>query len=284
LSSNIVTLTGGGGYIVTNLGYGYPVFTSNFWFTNVLLTAGYTNNGSGAISYGNQTAGSATPPSAVAGFILTGSTTNLTIQINVNAPDDSANSVYVNIDNAPAEPANVADIIPFTSGFQDRNINQRGTGSFDAPQYTNYGWTLSAGLHKVTVQNREASVLLKSLLVNSAQAGDITPPIISAITATPTTNSATITWTTDEGAKGYVSYGDNNVGFHFLNSTNEPGFVTSHSITIGSLIPTSIYYYSILQNDAANNLTNALYYSFTTSTPNANTNFANAPINLRIIR
>ena len=41
----------------------------------------------------------------------------------------------------------------------------------------------------------------------SPPTGDTTPPVISSIMATPSSNSATITWTTDESATSQVDFG-----------------------------------------------------------------------------
>ncbi|MFZ2188032.1 MAG: fibronectin type III domain-containing protein, partial [Candidatus Moraniibacteriota bacterium] len=83
---------------------------------------------------------------------------------------------------------------------------------------------------------------------------DSTPPqILTGPTATPTNNSATITWTTDEPADSYVEYGlDTSYGAVFGNSA----LGTTHSVTLpATLSGSTLYHYRIKTKDASNNLT-----------------------------
>jgi hypothetical protein len=81
--------------------------------------------------------------------------------------------------------------------------------------------------------------------------GDLTPPVISAVSASPTTNSATVTWTTNEPSTSTVSYGTSaaTLGSSFGNSV----MVTTHSLTVPSLLPGTQYFYRVTSADAANN-------------------------------
>ncbi len=83
--------------------------------------------------------------------------------------------------------------------------------------------------------------------------GDTTAPVVSNITTSNvTSNSATITWTTDE-------LSDSTVGFSTTTDvfTTEQGvasMVTSHSVTLTSLIPGSTYYYQVKSYDPSSNV------------------------------
>src|SRR6185503_14171575 len=81
--------------------------------------------------------------------------------------------------------------------------------------------------------------------------GDLTPPVISVVSASPTTNSATVTWTTNEASTSTVSYGTSaaTLGSSFGNSV----MVTAHSLTVPSLLPGTQYFYRVTSADAANN-------------------------------
>ena len=83
-------------------------------------------------------------------------------------------------------------------------------------------------------------------------APDTTPPVISAVTATPGLGgSATITWTTDEPANSQVAYGTdpNSLTLTAYDAT----LVTSHSITLTGLLSATTYYFRVTSTDAANN-------------------------------
>lgn len=83
------------------------------------------------------------------------------IQALVNAPNDGANSLFVNIDGEPQDPAMIWDITP-TSGFEQQNISWRGTGTDIANQFVPKFFNLSAGLHQITFRGREANTQLSS--------------------------------------------------------------------------------------------------------------------------
>jgi beta-lactamase superfamily II metal-dependent hydrolase len=96
-------------------------------------------------------------------------------------------------------------------------------------------------------------------------APDITPPVISAVTATSiTSSSATITWTTDEASNSVVEYGLTTAyGSTVTNST----MVTSHSVSLSGLSASTLYHYRVKSTDAANNAATSTNYTFTTLAP-----------------
>ncbi len=73
----------------------------------------------------------------------------------VNAPDDGANSFFVNVDAEPVDPTMIWDI-PVTSGFESRTVSWRGTGTPEAPKL----FSLTAGSHTLIIRGREAGVQL----------------------------------------------------------------------------------------------------------------------------
>jgi hypothetical protein len=76
----------------------------------------------------------------------------------VNAPDEGANSLFVNIDAEPVDPAMIWDI-PVSAGFESRAASWRGTGALLAPKV----FILVAGTHTLVVRGREAGVQLDRL-------------------------------------------------------------------------------------------------------------------------
>jgi hypothetical protein len=71
------------------------------------------------------------------------------IQALVDAPSTSANSFAVNIDGAPQEPTMIWDILPITSGFEQRIVSWRGSGTANSDQFVPEVFGLSAGAHQI---------------------------------------------------------------------------------------------------------------------------------------
>ena len=89
---------------------------------------------------------------------------NYVIQCLVNAPNDGANSFYLNIDAEPESPSMIWDI-PLTSTFEQRVVSWRGTGSDINNQYIPKIFTLTQGVHQIIFRGREANVQLKSFVI-----------------------------------------------------------------------------------------------------------------------
>jgi beta-lactamase superfamily II metal-dependent hydrolase len=94
--------------------------------------------------------------------------------------------------------------------------------------------------------------------------GDVTPPVISNVQAANiTAASADIQWNTDEDSDSVVEYGTS--PGNYTNSESDPAMVTSHSVTLSNLTPSTTYYYIVKSTDASNNTATSSEYNFTTS-------------------
>ena len=81
---------------------------------------------------------------------------------------------------------------------------------------------------------------------------DTAPPTITAVAAVPAAgDTATVTWTTDEPATSRVDYGTS-IGSLNLNVTDQ-ALVTSHSVQLTGLQPSTTYHFRVSSTDAANN-------------------------------
>jgi len=88
-------------------------------------------------------------------------------------------------------------------------------------------------------------------LVNHSFIFDIYGPVISSISpGTPSTTSATITWTTNENATSNLEYGPTNAYGTWSNSST---YTTSHSRPLTGLSASTTYYYRVLSYDRAGN-------------------------------
>lgn len=94
--------------------------------------------------------------------IATGGT--YVIQTIVSAPNDGANSFFVNIDAEPQDPYMIWDI-PLTLGFEQRTISWRGNGTFNASEFVPKVFNLTSGPHQLIIRGREANTLLQRITI-----------------------------------------------------------------------------------------------------------------------
>ena len=120
-------------------------------------------------------------------------------------------------------------------------------------------------VHRVRV-----AVGARGYLASAAEysAPDTTPPTISAVAASTTVTSATITWTTNEPASSQVEYWTDPAFPTATAVTDTAPRVIDHSVTIGGLTASTTYGFHVKSADAANNLAQSSPdSSFTTLTP-----------------
>jgi hypothetical protein len=95
-------------------------------------------------------------------------------------------------------------------------------------------------------------------------APDTAPPIISAVTAGAiTSNSAEITWTTNEAGTSWVQY-STDLSLN-LSSALDTTLVTSHRRLLTGLAPATIYVYLVITTDAAGNTAQLGPFTFTST-------------------
>jgi hypothetical protein len=97
----------------------------------------------------------------------------------------------------------------------------------------------------------------------SPAAPDTTPPVISNIVASPADGGATITWTTDKPASSFVEYGP--TSSYGLSTVNDVVPVTSHTVSVAALTPSSAYNYHVISTDVSGNQTISGNLTFTTT-------------------
>ena len=119
--------------------------------------------------------------------------------------------------------------------------------------------------YKVTSQDTSGNVSSYSTVVSDNPNGtggtDVSSPTISNVTtSTPTPNSVTITWDTDEVSDSYVDYiteeggdfsGADTVGLTTMRNTNEG--LGAHSIVLTGLTPETTYYFRVRSVDPDGN-------------------------------
>lgn len=136
---------------------------------------------------------------------------------------------------------------------------------------------LSSGPFKVIAQSEDdmgnfcsyrndgvCNVDLSNAPFTIVSASDTTPPIISAIYATPDTpNSENINWSTNEVADTQVDYG---ITMSYGQSYTSAPLLTLHPVHLINLSPGTLYHYRVKSKDAAGNMGVSNDYTFTTLT------------------
>ncbi len=141
------------------------------------------------------------------------------------------------------------------SSVTQMRFSNTGTSFSAAETYApTKAWTLStgAGTKTVYVQYSDGAGNWSTAAITDTIVLDTTAPTISARTATNiTSNSATITWTTSEPATSQVNYGLTTS--YGSTTTLDPTLLTSHSVTLTGLAPSTTYNYRVRSFDAAGN-------------------------------
>ncbi len=145
-----------------------------------------------------------------------------------------------------------------------------GTASTSASLSTSHSITLTGLTAGTTYHFRVQSVDAASNTATSSDqtfttaAPDTTAPVISAISSgTPGQTSATISWTTDEGATSRVAYGLTSSYDSY--TTFDATLVTSHSQPLSSLTAATTYHYAVVSTDSSGNTATSSDQTFTTA-------------------
>ncbi|MFC1999477.1 fibronectin type III domain-containing protein, partial [Chloroflexota bacterium] len=107
---------------------------------------------------------------------------------------------------------------------------------------------------------------------------DVTPPNISNVQHSGiTSNSATVTWDTDEASTSQVEYGTTSTTHGSYDSTTgeDTTLVTSHTVNVGGLSASTTYYYRVISKDFAGNDVWSAEGSFTTPADTSQPNISN---------
>jgi len=101
---------------------------------------------------------------------------------------------------------------------------------------------------------------------NATTTPDITPPVISQIVATSTTQTTgNVTWLTNELATSALWYATTSpTSTTTATKVSKAGFYLSHSLDIMMLATNTTYYFFVDSSDASNNRATSSVYSFTT--------------------
>jgi len=130
---------------------------------------------------------------------------------------------------------------------------------------------LPATTYHFRIQSQDASgntATSSDQIVVTLALPDTTPPVISALTATPSSMNATVNWTTNEPGTTKVYY--STVTPLVLTATSTLSMenvtlVTDHSLLLTGLTATTTYYFAAESRDASGNVATSSEQTFTTT-------------------
>jgi len=204
--------------------------------------------------------------SFISGFEITSQNNDNTLQIRLDSPDDKI----------VLEKGGVVNLIGDKFRFKIDEDGDVG-GVLKRPSVIGLWKDVTSSLDTDT--NIICGVVTNLSDFVIAEPIDTTSPVITNITnTTPTTDSVTITWDTDEDSDSLVKYGT--ASGTYTDNESDTAMVTSHSITLTGLSPDTTYYFLVNSTDTSGNSNESGEYSFRTAavpdtTPPIITNIAN---------
>ena len=227
-------------------------------------TAGNTNSHDTTITVSN--GGDVTPPAITLKDPRDGDQVSGDVRIRIKATDNVA------IDKVEFQVDGGTPVQIIGGGEKFETI-------WDSTTVVNGDHTISAVVHDTSGNTNTVQVT-----VTVQNAGvvppDTTPPVITSVVASPTSSSVVITWNTDESSDSRVDYGLTAI-YNFFAS--DVGFVTSHSITITDLSPSTTYHYRITSTDDSGNSAFTVDSTFTTLAPATLVSISVSPSNPTIV-
>jgi len=179
---------------------------------------------------------------------------------------------------APAANSSVSGTITVSATASDNvgvvgvqfKLDIANLGPEDSTNTYSLSWDTTAvsnGSHTLTAVARDAAGnTTTSAAVTVTVANDLTPPVLSAVTVSSIgSDTAVITWTTDEPGTSQVEYGLT-AGYGYLTPLDS-SLVTAHSVRLNALAASTPYHYRVRSRDAAGNLAVSGDFTFVTLPP-----------------
>ena len=113
--------------------------------------------------------------------------------------------------------------------------------------------TVTSASNKTTAINNSAYCPVGATYNFTTATVDTTPPVISGVTTSSTSTSAAVSWTTNEVSDTCVGFRDAGTSVYATEQC-KPESVTSHSLVLGNLAPSTTYYVKVKSRDTSNNI------------------------------
>jgi len=194
-----------------------------------------------------------------------------TIEYNNSATYFKANvtlRIYVNFTEAASGMDESSILINITTTGNGSLSNTSMTKTDNKHWYKD--WTIPTGSDdngnftvKIYAKDNATNNLNPYPTTNTSKIIDNTPPALSSISSgTPSTTSATITWTTNEAANSTVQYG---LTTSYGSTSTSLSYTTSHSRPLSSLSSGTTYHYRVISYDHAGNQNTSSDKTFATA-------------------
>ena len=203
------------------------------------------------------------------GTVLTGGNTNMVtaqlfsgqspLSVSITAPTASSTvgGTLVNLSASASDSINAISNVQFK--VDGTNIGSAVTTSPYSIAWNSNG--VADGSHTIAAVAHDAAGNYATSSISVTVRNS--PPVISSISSgTPTTTAATITWTTDENASSKVVYGATS---GYGSASSSASLVTSHSIGVIGLTPSTLYHYAVVSADVSGNTSTSTDQTFTTA-------------------
>jgi FG-GAP-like repeat/Beta xylosidase C-terminal Concanavalin A-like domain len=149
----------------------------------------------------------------------------------------------------------------WTLSYSEDGVNYTQAGTFTdiltVSAIGPYAWN-----YNKTATRAPALTAAVDYFYNVAGTGGTNPPVISAISANPSSTSATITWKTDQPASTAVNYGLTSA---YGSSANDPTLVASHSAVLSNLTCNTTYHFQVSSTNSAGQTSTSADQTFTTT-------------------
>ena len=159
------------------------------------------------------------------------------------------------INGTPEAPRTVMDTNPFVNGINALRVggqDRDGVGRF-----------FTGRIDEVRLYDQALTQAQVQLDMTTAIGVDVTPPVLSAISASAITAvGATIGWTTNEASDSQVDYGPTTA--YGTTSPLNGSLLTAHTVAVGALTANTTYHYRVRSKDAAGNVAVSGDFTFTT--------------------
>lgn len=159
----------------------------------------------------------------------------------------------------------VVESIPVT----DARVTGSGTNTITINPTTTLSDTTAYYVHiSATAFENVSNVFFLGITANTVwnfTTGDFTGPTFSAIVATPSADSAVLTWNTNELSSTQVVYGEGSAFNVTTVETNTAPRVTAHTATLSGLDRCTAYSYRLIGVDGTSNGATSTIQTFTTT-------------------
>lgn len=195
----------------------------------------------------------ATSASSTTNIALTATAAGITKTTSVQVSPQNTISVTVSPGSATLAPAQRMQFSANITGTTNTAV----TWSLSSP----IGSISSTGLYTApsTVTSSQSVTVRATSVASNTRVGtatvviqsDVTPPVISSLSSTPSSTSAVVNWATNEPSTTVVEYGTSASALSSVASS--ASLVTTHQIMVSGLSPGTKYYYRVRSADALGN-------------------------------